>query len=208
MKNRFINLIFFSAAGFFLFSCGDNTDEKKNPEVAGCPDLQELFHQIDDLRGELINENYSWDGGMPILNSFLERLNKNKTSSSKECSFTDHRQGPGFDRFDFVTMLADQTVKTQNPQGIDVLLKLSNIFSDDTHVLEFIGEELMKVAIKSPAVYLEHYNQQPALRKKLLDSTVWMPSKNETLLMELSALPGSEKLMQELTARFATVTPG
>ena len=188
-----INYILISALLLMTTACNRNS----NPETHSansCPELKQLFVQMERLENSFTKEPFELDGTSLLLDSIEKELHANLNSGKSECSFLNQQAHPAEVRFDFVDPMATRIISNELPSGIERIKKLRDLFASDKEVSEYFGEVLARIAEKGPLLYIEYCKIHPEEQESLLKSTRWSMTDKHKLADTFAKIEGGKSL--------------
>ena len=189
------------AISFIAISFTACNSEKSQSAVSKCPDLDQLFSQMDRIEMTLEAEPFEVDGSEALLDSIESGLKANLASGKTDCSFLNQQAHPKKVRFEFIEPLTARTLEKKLTSGLSRLFSLSQLFKSDKEISEYLGEELAEIASANPQLYNDYYANLGDSKELLLKATRWVVTDKNKLASSFSAMAGGEELVRFLQSQ-------
>lgn len=169
---------------FSFTACGGDT-QKQNPppreENTKCSQVDDIFANIHLLESNLSTQPRDWTSIDALADKILSGIRINMDSKELDCLFINHKSHPKSERFSFLEPFSEAIISDQHVAGISFIYSLSNIFTKDQEINEFIGEEMGHVAQNSPQAYADFIGQNLEKAQEILNQTHWNPTRADSL---------------------------
>ena len=126
----------FALLTVFLWGCqpgnSNNTDESGDQsEETNCPELDNIFSEIESLEGALKGNDYDWAHIDAVNQSLLGHLQDNMQAMNPKCLFINHENHPTRERFGFLDPLSAAIIQDEHRQAMNLIFQLRILFQED-----------------------------------------------------------------------------